>query len=92
MVVLHNHPSTQTLSVEDIRFFLHFESVRIMTVVTNQGMIHYLCKDEEYNYRASVELYKECIAGLTSKSKIQEYYMAGLTFLTRCSETGLFYH
>lgn len=92
VVVLHNHPSTQTLSVEDIRFFLHYESVRIMVVVTNQGTIHYLCKDKEYNYRASVELYKECIAGLTSKSKIQEYYMAGLTFLTRCSEVGLFYY
>lgn len=63
-----------------------------MVMVTNQGTIHYLCKDKEYNYGASVELYKECIAGLTSKSKIQEYYMAGLTFLTRCSEVGLFYH
>ena len=92
VVVLHNHPSTQTLSLEDIRFFLHFESVKIMVVVTNQGTVHYLCKDKEYDYFSSVELYKECIAGLTSKSKVQEYYMAGLTFLTRCSEVGLFYH
>lgn len=92
IVVLHNHPSTQTLSVEDIRFFLHFESIRIMTVVTNQGTIHYLCKDNGYDCQASIQLYNECIAGLTSKSKRQEYYMAGLTFLTRCSEVGLFYH
>lgn len=92
IVVLHNHPSAQTLSVEDIRFFLHFESVRILTVVTNQGTVHYLCKDKGYDCHASIKLYKECIAGLTSKSKRQEYYMAGLTFLTRCSEVGLFYH
>lgn len=92
VVVLHNHPSTQTLSIEDVRFFLHFESIKIMVVVTNQGTVHYLCKDKGYDYFASVELYKECIAGLTSKSKVQEYYMAGLTFLARCSEVGLFYH
>ena len=92
VVVLHNHPSTQTLSVEDIRLFLHFESIKIMVVVTNQGTIHYLSKDNEYDYCASVELYKECISGLTSKSKIKEYYIASLTFLTRCSEVGLFYH
>lgn len=92
VVVLHNHPSTQTLSIEDIRFFLHFESIRIMVVVTNQGIVHYLCKDNEYNYDASMELYNECIVGLTAKSKVQEYYMASLTFLARCSEVGLFYH
>lgn len=92
VVVLHNHPSTQTLSIEDVRFFLHFESIRIMVVVTNQGTVHYLCKDKEYNYNASMELYNECIAELTAKSKVQEYYMASLTFLARCSEVGLFYH
>lgn len=92
VVILHNHPSTQTLSLEDIRFFLHFESIRIMVVVTNQGTIHYLCKDREYDHCASVELYKKCIAGLTSKSQIQEYYMAGLKFLASCNEAGLFYH
>ena len=57
VVVLHNHPSTQTLSLEDIRFFLHFESVKIMVVVTNQWTVHYLCKDKEYDYFSSVDLY-----------------------------------
>lgn len=92
VVVLHNHPSTQTLAIEDVRFFLRFESIRIMVVVTNQGTVHYLCKDKQYNYNASMELYNECIAGLTAKSKVQEYDMASLTFLARCSEVGLFYH
>ena len=63
-----------------------------MVVVTNQGTVHYLCKDKEYNYDASMELYNECIAGLTVRSKVQAYYMASLTFLARCSEVGLFYH
>ena len=35
IVVLHNHPSTQTLSIEDVRFFLHFESIKIMVFNTH---------------------------------------------------------
>ena len=63
IAVLHNHPSTQTLSLENVRFFLHFESIKVMVVVTNQGIVHYLCKDKRYDYFVSMELYKECIAG-----------------------------
>jgi hypothetical protein len=92
IVVLHNHPSTQTLSIEDIRFFLHFESVRIMVVVTNQGVIHYISKEQSYDYKDAERLLKECVEDLTAQSKAQDYYMAGLRFLTRCSEVGLFYH
>ena len=92
IVVVHNHPSTQTLSLEDIGFFLHFASVRIMVVVTNLGTIHYISKDEEYDYRNANDLLKECQEDLPEKPSIKEYYMASLTFLSRCSEAGLFYH
>lgn len=61
-------------------------------VVTNQGTVHYLCKDNDYNYSASMKLYSECVAGLTMKSRVKEYVLASLTFLARCSEVGLFYH
>lgn len=63
VVVLHNHPSTQNLCLENVRFFLHFESVKVMVVVTNQGIIRYLCKDKGYDYFANMVLYKDCIAG-----------------------------
>lgn len=92
IVVVHNHPSTQTLSIEDLRFFLHFASVRILVVVTNQGTIHYITKDKGYEYQDAKTLLKECIEGLTDKSPTKEIYMASLTFLSRCSEVGLFYH
>ena len=36
--------------LEDVKFFLHFESIRMIVVVTNLGNIHYLCKDDEYIY------------------------------------------
>lgn len=46
VVVLHNHPSMQTFSLTDISFFLQYNNVRMMSVVSNYGKVHYLCKDE----------------------------------------------
>lgn len=91
VVVVHNHPSTQTLSLEDIRLFLHYASIRYIVVVTNQGNIHYLRKDDDYSYEAARELFVECIEGLSEKSSVKEIYTAGLSFLARCSEVGLYY-
>lgn len=91
VVIMHNHPTTQTLSVEDIRFFLHYSSVRIIAVVTNQGNIHYLCKDKDYCYENAKKIYDECVESLNHKSQLKDFYLAGLSFLARCSEAGLFY-
>ena len=91
VVVLHNHPSTQTLSLEDISFFMHFTSVKIIAVVTNQGNIHYLCKDDDYDRDAAKKLFKECVDNLGDSFNAKELYAAGLSFLARCSEVGLYY-
>ena len=91
VVIMHNHPSTQTLSLEDIHFLLSYSSVRFMIVVTNQGNVHYLCKDSAYSYEAARELYNDSINNLDKKSSKKEIYLAGLSFLARCSEVGLFY-
>ena len=91
VVVLHNHPSTQTLSLEDIRFFLHYDTIHMIVVVTNQGNIHYLSKDDDYVYESASKLFQECTYHLTKQSDVKEFYAAGLAFLTRCSESGLYY-
>ena len=91
VVVMHNHPSTQTLSIEDIRFFLSYTSVKFMIVVTNQGNVHYLCKEDAYSYDNARILYNTSIEGLTKNSPTKDVYLAGLSFLARCSEVGLFY-
>ena len=87
----YNHPSTQTLSVEDISFFLHFGTVKYIVVVTNQGTVHYLYKDEQYEYGKAKQLLDECVSQLNNKSSLKDYYYAGLSFLARCSEVGLYY-
>ncbi|MBQ6132770.1 MAG: hypothetical protein IJI65_01300 [Lachnospiraceae bacterium] len=91
VVIIHNHPSTQTLSIEDIGFFLYETTVRILVVVTNQGTVHYIMKDTDYDHHAAEKLRRECTEDLTKWSSERECYEAALDFLTHCSEVGLYY-
>lgn len=91
VVVLHNHPSTQTFSLQDIHFFIRHPMIEVIVVVSNQGTIHYLKRDIEYDYKKAFQLFQECICELGKDSPKMEMYMASLTFLAKCSEVGLFY-
>ena len=48
LAIVHNHPSTQTLSLQDVNLFLSNASIRVSVVVSNQGTVHYLRKDKDY--------------------------------------------
>ena len=63
----------------------------MMVVVTNQGTIHYICKDEGYSYEEAKALFDDCLEGLTIHSSAEDFYLAGLEFLSECSTVGLFY-
>lgn len=91
VVVLHNHPSTQTFSLQDIHFFIRHPMIEVIVVVSNQGTVHYLKRDREYDYKNAFRLFRECIEGLGKDSPAMEMYLASLTFLAKCSEAGLFY-
>lgn len=91
VVILHNHPSLQTFSLDDIRFFVANRGISILVVVSNQGKVHYMYKDKKYSERETIQLFNECVEGLDRSSTINERYHRALAFLTKCSETGLFY-
>lgn len=91
VVLLHNHPSTQTFSLEDIQFFVQHPMLTVIVVVSNQGTVHYLKRDKDFDYDKVVSLFKECIQDLTRNSLNTEVYMATLSFLAKCSEAGLYY-
>lgn len=91
VVILHNHPSLQTFSLDDIRFFVANRGISILVVVSNQGKIHYLYKDKNYSEMETIQLFNECVEGLDCSSMVSERYHRALAFLARCSETGLFY-
>lgn len=64
VVVLHNHPSIQTFSIQDIRFFIEFSVLKVMVVVSNQGTVHYLMREENYDFKKAVALFNECVENL----------------------------
>lgn len=92
VAIVHNHPSTQTLSLQDVNLFLSNASIRVIVVVSNQGTVHYLHKDENYSFSIARDLYNSCVQDLTSHSSASESYAASLDFLTHCTEAGLYYH
>lgn len=53
--VLHNHPKGSTFSFEDIDFFVRTNSVRSLTIVTNQGKVMYLIKTKKVSIQKMVE-------------------------------------
>lgn len=91
VVVLHNHPSTQTFSIQDIRFFIEFSVLEVMVVVSNQGTVHYLKREESYDLKKAVALFNECVENLKKDSPLTEIYFAALLFLARSSEVGIYY-
>jgi proteasome lid subunit RPN8/RPN11 len=91
IVVLHNHPSTQTFSLQDIQFFIQYPMLEVIVVVSNQGTVHYLKRDKEYDYKQAFQLFRECIEDLNQNSPVMEQYLASLSFLAKCSEVGLYY-
>lgn len=91
VILLHNHPSTQTFSLEDVQFFIQHPMIEVIVVVSNQGTVHYLKRDKDFDYNKVVVLFKECIQDLTKNSPNSKIYMAALTFLAKCSEAGLYY-
>lgn len=47
--VLHNHPGLSSFSMNDLNFFMSNQSVRTLTIVTNQGKVMYITKTDHYN-------------------------------------------
>lgn len=50
-----------------------------------------LKRDKDYDYKKAFHLFRECIDGLGENSPTTDLYFASLTFLAKCSESGLFY-
>ena len=91
VVILHNHPSAQTFSIQDIQFFIEFSSLEVMVVVSNQGTVHYLRREESYDLKKAVALFNECVEELEKDSPLTEVYLAALSFLAKSSEVGIYY-
>ena len=91
VIVLHNHPSLSKFSLEDIKFFLSNETVKMMVVVTNLGNISYLVKREKYYRKKAIELYNYAVSLHNSGNDIHDYQKAVSYFLSNCYDANIVY-
>ena len=53
--------------------------------------VHYLYKDENYNFHKAFALFKEIASQTRGTKAMERHYELALAFLRRCSEAGVFY-
>lgn len=91
VIVLHNHPSLSKFSLEDVKFFLKNETVKMMVVVTNLGSISYLVKKDKYNRKKAIEIFNNAVSVHNKGSNINDYQKAVSYFLSNCQKANIIY-
>ena len=91
VAISHNHPSTQTFSLEDISFFLRYASIGLFIVVSNQGVVHYLQKTSKYDYDKARKLFFDCSKKRKLYETEKDYYRKAIRFFQNCSKCGIIY-
>lgn len=91
VIVLHNHPTPQTLSFDDLSVFFSYASIKMMIVVSNQGKIHYITKKANYEYSKAYALMEKYSELLSKTKDLDEAYSETKKLLKECNQIGLFY-
>lgn len=91
--VLHNHPGLSSFSMNDLNFFMSNQSVRTLTIVTNQGKVMYITKTDVYNHLAcrkeTQKIYIEFKEGLIKsqdelvEKMLKSFYNHGVRYKMR---------
>lgn len=68
VLYLHNHPSTNKFSFMDIFTFINDDRIKIMSVITNQGEVYLLNKNEDYSYTKAMNALRPTIQAYRSGS------------------------
>lgn len=83
LALCHNHPGLTDFSANDIGVFMRHNTIKIMTIVTNQGVVRYLSKGEHFNYSGAVELKRLC------QKKAMVILIDVLPYLKKCYSVGI---
>ena len=89
LLYMHNHPSTNKFSFADIAEFIRTPQIGLLSVVTNQGEVYVLYKDNEYSYPVAYALLKD-IGVVYSTGTINDEDAVN-RFLKTCSKGGVTY-
>ena len=82
--LLHNHPGLSYFSMPDIWFFLQYDSIKTMTIVTNKGNVWYMNKNDGYDRSGAYALMRKIV-----KEKGADYDAVVEKFLKQSYNLGI---
>jgi len=89
---VHNHPNLSKISLDDLKFFLRNESVKMLAAVTNLGSIFYIVKTEKFDWDKAAELLNEAISMHNiNPGNIKNAQDAANYFLNNCYKANIIY-
>lgn len=99
-VVFHNHPSTQSFSVTDLRYFLENSRVKVFGVVSNLGNVELLYRKYKINSDLCVTAERRLNNFFNAQFKsidihkvtTKELYKIGLRILSEFKSVGYYMH
>ena len=94
LIVAHNHPTTRNFSFADISVFVYDEYVATLSVVTNQGQVYVLQKQESFDYAEAQKLLRELLNKYEIRRNPQNearQKSAAREFIKRVGKVGIWY-
>lgn len=91
-ISIHNHPSGETFSLDDVSILACEERMKILSVVGNNGNTYYLSKTDEFDFTGLYhELRNAIITTPNFKAEPQKYVDFMEQFLKEAEQYGLIY-
>lgn len=91
VVLLHNHPSLSSFSLDDIYFFLSYHTIKMMVLVSNKGDIHYMVKNNKYDIDKNILLLNKTGEEYNKAKSHKKKLEAINIFLKDCKKNGIIY-
>lgn len=91
VLCFHNHPNLSKLSLDDIKFFLRNESVRLLAAVTNLGAISYVVKTEHFDWDVARDVFNEAVSKQHEAKNLKGLQEAAEYFLKNCHKANIVY-
>ena len=85
-VIMHNHPATRPFSFMDIGYFISKPQIGVITIVSNQGNVHILRKQDSFSVAKCIDYLKQ----LRIKHN-DDFDAIVKDFLRNCRKVGIIY-
>jgi hypothetical protein len=89
---MHNHPSGNTFTLEDVEAILLHANIEVNTAVGNDGMVYLLQKTEQYDFTGIYRDYHAALQKFSDYEDSPELYIEFMErFLNGLSKHGIIY-